>query len=587
MLHIPSERKRLVVWVKELIEQCRASSGGRTEDYRTIATLVETGTDDQATRSRMNLLYHHLRRTEAHLFSPIQLQFSLDFTNEYPPEVYERAQSVGRMLTRGWKLNNTDRVFGQGVFEALKYGACFLKQWSEDRGVGKPPVMRRKLVMPWQFAVYTENLNELDEQDAMVETTWLTLPQVWQRIHHLPGAEKLFLQIKANAQRGISADDPSNFLGHILSTNPINTTGELASNPSPGGVALIGTASMPLRNAELDVDLVQFHEIWVKGPEDYITIQFIDPDILIMPYFAGDIMTRKTNALIPGKVNSGLHPYTLIQPTKVSGNLWGRSEIVDLIEPQVMITQTANDARRLFGLQVDKYLAFSGIDGVTDESYDAMRSAGFFNMGQTGKVEDITPQFPPETLNYMKMLIDNFNIIGGFPSLMQGEGESGVRSGVQASTLLKTGSPRLRDMSLAVERDCAAACQLTLELKAAKDPSRYWTNGKTAADAKKTAFILEDLPDDRRVTVDSHSSSPIFMDDHEQLVAFGAKMGWLDAEDGIRMMPFPNQELLISHYKEKQEASQKKLEETIQKAMTFAPEKAAETMLKMVSGGKK
>lgn len=565
MLQIPSDRRRLVNWVNDLVEQCRSSVGERTAYYRSLATMVETGTDDAASKSRTNLLYHHLRRTEAHLFSPIQLQFVIDFEREYPKPILEKGQVVGRVLTRDWERNNTDRTFGQGVFESLKYGACILKQWVEEEGEDRKPVFRKKLVMPWQFAVYKENDNDLNLQSAMAETTYLSMPQVWQRICRLPDAKDLFRKIRANSSKGQTPDDPSNFLSNILSTNQINTQGTIGSSPSPGGVAVFSNNNTPIMTARVDIETVKFHEIWVKGATDYVTIQLIEPDILIMPYFSGDVVTRKTNALIPGRVDSGLHPYTLIQPNEQSGYFWGRSELVDLLEPQNMISQTANDARRLFGLQVDKYLSFTNVDGDIDEIYDSMRSAGYANLGQNGTANDLTPKFPPETLAYMKMLIENFNMVGGFPSVMQGEGSSGVRADSHAQTLLKTGSPRLRSMSLAVERNCAQAADLTLSLKEAKDGSRYWTKADTMEDVEKTSFLLSDLPDDRRVAVDSHSSSPIFMDDHQQLVAFGSKIGWVGAEEGIKMLPFPNQELLIAKYREREAGKAKQLHEALEK----------------------
>ena len=36
---------------------------------------------------------------------------------------------VAKQVTRTWDKNGTDNTFGRGVFEALKYGAAFLKQW--------------------------------------------------------------------------------------------------------------------------------------------------------------------------------------------------------------------------------------------------------------------------------------------------------------------------------------------------------------------------------------------------------------------------------------------------------------------------
>jgi hypothetical protein len=195
-------------------------------------------------------------------------------------------------------------------------------------------------------------------------------------------------------------------------------------------------------------------------------------------------------------------------------------------------------------------------------------------------VDDLTPKFPPETLPNMKSQIDNFNMIGGFPSVLQGEGSAGVRADSHANTLLKTGSPRLRSMSLAVERNCAQAADLTLSLKEIKDGSRYWTKADTMEDVEKSSFMLTDLPEDRRVAIDSHSSSPIFMDDHQQLVSFGAKIGWVGAEEGIKMLPFPNQELLVAKYREREAGKAKQLHEALEKFPELGEKLAAKKFSK-------
>ena len=50
----------------------------------------------------------------------------------------------------------------------------------------------------------------------------------------------------------------------------------------------------------------------------------------------------------------------------------------------------------------------------------------------------------------LDMIIRMFEMIGGFDNILSGRGESGVRAGVHANTMLKTASPRLRDRSLLV-----------------------------------------------------------------------------------------------------------------------------------------
>jgi len=287
---------------------------------------------------------------------------------------------------------------------------------------------------------------------------------------------------------------------------------------------------------------------------------------------------KKCNLLIPGETQSGLHPYTLVQGNEVAGYMWGRSELSDLIEPQSLLSTWADDARRLFGLQVDKLIGFTGFDGLTDEVYDQGRAAGFFNGPPGAQIQDITPTFPPQTLemiNLMMRIIDN---LGGFDNILGGQGEPGVRAGSHAETLMKTASPRLRDRSLLYERQAAAAADLRLSLMEAKDPRHYWTDGESLATIERTKFHMSDLPDDRRVCVDSHSSSPIFSDDHQQLVAFGVKSGFVDGHSAIDLLPYPQKDILQQRLKQAEAAKQKLLKELQQND--------PEAFAKAVSGGK-
>ena len=68
---------------------------------------------------------------------------------------------------------------------------------------------------------------------------------------------------------------------------------------------------------------------------------------------------KKSNLLISGDTHSRLHPYVLIQANEMQGYIWGRPEIADLIEPQGLLSTWCDDTRRLYGLQIDKILAFS------------------------------------------------------------------------------------------------------------------------------------------------------------------------------------------------------------------------------------
>lgn len=546
MFSLPDDNKELLKQAKGVIEICRSDASARMAYYKQINMLVETGRVD-GTRSLLNLLYRMLDRLAALLFSPAEIRFALDFENEYDKETLARGTSAARVVRRSWERSNSDILFSEGVFEALKYGCVIWKERVRQTGDDRIPICSANLVMPWNFGVYKPHIASLDEQPALVETIPLTLPEVWRRIHHLPNAVALFDRVKQTAEPGGDPSLNNSFFHQVLSTSQIQTGVGGSQRPIPGGmVQLSNDPNFSGIGPSSTAPTVTMQELWMWDGDDYTTIQIIEPDILIAPLY------KKSNLLIQGQ-SSGLQPYGLIQPNHSVGNIWGRSEITDLIEPQQWISDTAADIKRLFGLQVDKLLAFTG-DGLTDERYDQFRAAGWANLGMGGDVKDLTPSFPPESLPLVDKIIQLMDMIGGFDNLLSGRGESGVRSGVQSSPLMKTAGAPVKDRSLIVERQCAAAADLRLSIMEAKDGRAYWTDAKRP---KETQFLLSDLPDDRRVVVDGHTTSPVFADENAQMTFLGIKAGMIDQESAIEMLPFQNKDILISRLKEKQEAQQK------------------------------
>ncbi|HSV26173.1 MAG TPA: hypothetical protein VLJ17_24505 [Xanthobacteraceae bacterium] len=421
------------------------------------------------------------------------------------------------------------------------------------------PSYYAKLIMPWQFGVYNESENDINKQPAVCETTTMTMPEVWRRIYHLPNAKEMYKRIAAHAMTGNSNADPQSFFHQVLSSSQLQTGVQQSTRPLPGGIVQLNNdPNYAVMGPSVMAPTVKAHELWVQGKTDYVTVIMIEPDIIIAPLY------KHENLLIPGSKDehgevegSMVQPYRLIQANVVTNWFWGRSELVDLVEPQGLLGTWLDDLKRLFGLQVDKILAFASENGMTDELFARFRATGYMNVGQGGQVNDLTPKFPPEMLPLIKWLIETINWLGGFPNIMQGMGEPGVRAGSHASTLLKTASPTLRDRALLVERQCANAADLHLQIKEAKEERRYWVS---AEDMEGTAFMLTDLPQDWRVTVDSHSSSPIFNDDNAQLIMAGLKGSVVGPNYVLDNLPFPNREAARAEKKEMQQAQQKQIE---------------------------
>jgi hypothetical protein len=572
MIPLPASEKELIPAANELIEVCRVSQGNRAAYYRLLNQVAETGRAD-GSKALINMMNAHLERTASHLYSPVELKFAYDFDNAYKPDTIKRGDVAAKHLTRHWERTALGMLFGQGVFEGLKYGAAILKQWPKAEG---PPDKQRisyekKLVMPWNFGVYRESESDIDNQEALCETSYLTGPEVWQRIWRFPKAKELYQQIMTHAQKGQSTGSgPDSFFHQVLSTSQISTGVQGSTRPLPGGIVQLGNdPNYPTISPTDGAPTVKFHELWVKGEDDYQTIQIVEPDILVTRFKLSNLLGIEH-----------VQPYRLIQPNPMVDWFWGRSELIDLIEPQGFLAMLCDDLKQLIGLQIDKILAFSGDNTITDESYAQFRLAGYVNLGQGGKAEDLTPKFPAELLPIIKYVQEQINTLGSFPDIMQGKGEPGVRAGVHANTLMKTASPTLRDRALLTEQQLASCADLTMTLMEAKEDRKFWTN----PEAMEDNFMLSDLPEDWRVTVDSHSSSPIFSDESQQLIFALRKTQDLDGEYAIDNLPLPNKESAKASLRERKKAGQQMQKELLSVLSPEGKDKAIEKMLGHAGG---
>ena len=530
-----------------IIDICRASQAQRSAAYRVYATWRETGRAS-GPLALANVLWSHLQRTASHLMSPGELRFEIDFENHYPKDIQERGAMAARALSREWERRNIDIMFGRGVFESLSYGACILKNQSRRSSLNHQ--IDARLVQPWQFAVFNESENSLSDQEAVLETAYLTEPEVWRRVRNLDDPQKLFARIKASASTEAKAGMPTSFMHQVLSTAVLDVSLQNATRPQPGGVVqLTNDPNYATIGPTVAAQLYPFHELWLKDDErnnDWTTVQIFEPDILVAPRF------KHCNLFAPHTL-----PYGLIQANEVTDYFWGRSEIVDLMMLQEWLTSHLDDIKRIVGNQADGFYAFPGNDGLTDEEYVRRRGSGFMSMPPGSSAVDLTPKLPPEFIPLVDKIMWMMDRVSGFANILSGEGEPGVRAGVHADTLKRMASPHLRDRALLIERQCAERGDATLALMEAKEAKVFWTKSdEDGVITESGDFLLDNLPEDRRACVDSHSSSPIYHDDNANLISFGIRAGFITGESAIEDLPFQHKDKLLQRLRDKEKAQQ-------------------------------
>jgi hypothetical protein len=563
-VYLPQDEKRFTDKVLEVLDQCRHSCATRASYARQHKIWRETGSPDGAT-AIFNRLDYHILRVAGFLFSPNGLRFAFDYENRYPADVYQQSAAAGLALTKRFTKPRRASdmtpamAFELGVKESLTYGAAILKTLQEKHGA------TQRLIMPWQMGVYREDMLGFEAQEAVSETNFVTKYDFWRRVSQKPGGMEIYKRAVANARSRNSEVDGAYAQGITLSgTSPAVLT--QAGAPQSGGFMNMAGAPAAM-SPEVADDLIELHELWIRNDVtgDWTTVQIAEPDIILTSKL------RNENFFVPER-----HPYTLIQPNQQSGYFWGKTEMQQLFKLQWLLRDRAEDVKKLMGLQFDRLLGFIGQSGMTDTMYDQSRQAGFFSMESGGDIKDLTPQVPENAWQEFDLYFKLFDDLSGFKPIMTGEGDAGVRSGNQAQTLLKTASPQMRDKALLVEFQCAAAAQNLYECMAAKESQVYWVD----PDNEESTFLLSQLPPDRTVTVDSHSSSPIYEDEHMQLAAFALKGGVIDGEQFVDMVNgFPQPELTKQKIKQRAEAQQKQ----IQQLAATDPQAA----MKLIQGGKK
>jgi len=130
-----------------------------------------------------------------------------------------------------------------------------------------------------------------------------------------------------------------------------------------------------------------------------------------------------------------------------------------------------------------------------------------------------------------------FEEASGIVNVLQGKGESGVRSSGHASQLARLGSSRAKKRALVIEDSLEKLATLYLKCMQVYDPTHF-------KDMEGRPFIAEQFTKDFVVKVDAHSNSPIFMEDMRQLAFQLFDKQVIDKESLLDLLEPPMKQLL-------------------------------------------
>lgn len=538
-MKLPRDSQRLTTWSRELIDQCLVSRENRRLQSRQWRQLYYTGSLT-GTPSKYNRCFSHVDKLSSYIYSPADVRFSIEFEGDQLPIWDDKTRTAGRYLNRRFNRSSCGEAFSGANEIGLVEGAGHVKLTWGPGGQLAPWTIR-----PAFFGVYREDIEDLDRQEAFVHSFYITPEGFRRMISRHPDRAELQLQVAMMGSPQTAADLTGDSYFHEMVTAGLGQIGygTAASTPGYGQVAL-AAPGIPMLAQDVAADLIRLDDLWVwdDDRDDWTTIRMAEPGILI----EGKYQRRNLGDVGPGK-----HPYVKVCSNRVPGYYWGRSELSTLFEPQQQINKLTDNIATIFNLRARPPRAFSGFQSLTEEKARALLAPGgqITEAAIGAKVDNLAPDMPPEALTYLDKLEDIFNDVAGFTNILSGQGEPGVRAGVHAGVLLRTSTPRLRDRALMAERQCGAFGNLVLAMLKVKDP--------LTLQSESGDFIMAQLPADATCSVDSHTSSPAFVDDNRQLTFALAKAEAIDGETMIEMLHPPRQDVLIARLRARQAAEAK------------------------------
>jgi len=539
-MRLPQKSESLLPWAEELIEECFVSREERRDQIGQWKSYYFMGrTDGQ--QARYNRIYSHIDRLSSMLFSPVDVRFSIDYDAAEGEKIVDLGEAATRKLNREFHRCGIDMDFSQGVNSALVKGCMMLKiEWGHDGLEGY-------LIHPEMFGVLREDIDELDRQEAFVHTSFLTKSQFRRSIIDHRDRDKLMAEVDKAAKPGKDLEAEETFFHQVIigGINPPVGLGQATG--TTGQVAIVSVPS-PVLHQKTARRLIRVDDLWVQDTlrRDWTTIRIVNPGILVEGKY-----DRRNLCNIRGE-----QPFHKICPNESDGYFWGMSEVGQIYRLQDLLNDQVLDLTRLLRLRSDPPRAAIGFSGITAEKYKVLKRPGGFISEESpnAKIEELAPDIPAEMFTAVKTTTEWFDDVAGFAPILMGQGDAGVRSSAQTQTLTRNATPRLRDRALLCERQVIEVGDFCLKMLAAKEAEVIDTE-------KKQKLVLSLLPDDYHVSVDSHTSSPVFMEDAERKAFTLARFGALDAPDLIRLTHPPHEDKLILAAKAKAEAQAKMLQQ--------------------------
>ena len=511
-MRIPTENEEREFFYIELMDKCLVSVEDRKLDYNLLKCFFLFGSDPESPPALYNKIAPHIDQLNSFLYSSETTRFSINIGASVNKKEHHKMPVLTSALNDEWLNSNTDQVFSEAINWSLVFNSTFVKVV-----VGKGGSIHPYLIDPATIGVLREDKPYTDRQEALCHTYYMTKSELYTRLYSHPNRDSIMKRVLAGPK---PQDELPNALNRIITSQ---------STPTMTGNVNLSLEGMSRYAAKLAEDTVEMRELWVWNDDtaDYQVVTIAYPDVVVYDR-SGESMFLK-----------GENPFIQICPNPLYDYFWGQSEVQKLIYLQQLRNKRIGEISTLLAKQVSPPKSFTGFTGITDEKAYALNMPNSWVLSDMpgAKVDELSPTIPQDLFKEIQEIDAMFSEASGISSILQGKGESGVRSGGHASQLARLGSSRAKKRALIIEDSLEKLATLYLKIIKAYSDTHF-------TDDTGMQFIAEQFTSDFVVKVDAHSNSPIFMEDSRDLAfkLYEAKV--IDKKRLIDLVDPPMKQLL-------------------------------------------
>lgn len=553
----PSNADDLEERVLWLVDKCMSTREDRARlyDWREKYYLFGTGGFQPA---KYNRIASHLDLVSSFLYAPDSAFYHIAAVRNADDDTVAKAVALQDDFNDDFNDNFSSVAISEAIDWSLVYDTVIVKQgWNRSRAASF-----LELVPPHNFGVYRED-RKLEDQGAFCHQYFVEYQYA----------------VDAMLRAGRRADIARLAVKHEPSISPFPQMLQRMIIASTGGTNLAGNilgqvnpdyAPLATYQAKTEPPGVIFTELWCWDDlaEDYRCFHVVE-DMLVgdskktltrlkeesrnqeawgyMAAFDG-FKPSETNYFIPQE-----HPFTVVQPFAKHNYFWGIAHVDKLVLLQEWLLERLDQIADILEKQAYPSRSFTGMSGLTDEKAAAFGGADTYVLEQMvgAKVEEHRPEMPPDIFAEFDRMDAMFLEASGLTELVSGKGERGVRSGLHAQQLKKTGSGRIKKTAERLKPSLVRIGDIGLKLKIMHDSSKIIDeNGKS--------FHPAQIRGEVKMRVDGHEYSPLFSDEAESKAVLLKKLGVIRNQQFARMLKPPALDSVLHDIrkKEQQEAHQ-------------------------------